>query len=463
MNITLRAIQPTEGQAIFDMILEIDEGENGFVNSLKAKDRAEFDQLILKNYEYSQGIQLAKNHVPQTIYFLYINGYPVGYGKLRHYLNDLLKVHAGHVGYSIRPSERGKGYGSLILSEIIKKANEMNIEEVLLTCYEVNSTSRKVIEHNRGQLVETNNGKCKYIIRTWSRASEMITEPTLQAINERFQHHNINEKMVKIDKLSGTTAGIVYRLESELNIKYILKFDEPIQIQIVEQLLSTYQDSALLPKVLFVAQDQSYFVYTYISGTTHFNRGSKKLWLTLLVKELFNKYQNYQHSKIWGRLDYPLSSWREFNEISIEEAKLNVGQSLTTDDYLFVKSQLIKLFGEGVEQGERYLLHGDAGVHNCVFDQFSLIGIIDPSPMIGPIIYDFIYAFCSSPDDINVETLLSAFDNLEQGRIDKLRLIDEVSVQLYCRVGLCVKHHPNDLSEYLQAWEYWKDLCKSME
>ncbi|NJJ41126.1 phosphotransferase [Paenibacillus apii] len=291
----------------------------------------------------------------------------------------------------------------------------------------------------------------------------MITEPTIQEINRIFQLHLINDEIVKIQRLSGTTSGRVYRLDSNQNNNYILKFDEPNQIQMVEQLLNTYQNSVLLPNVLFTAQDKSHFIYTYINGTTHINRGSKKKWLTILVNELFNKYSKYQHTDIWGRLEYPLRSWREFNEISIEEARINIGNSLTTDDYIFVKSQIIKLFGEEIVQGEKYLLHGDTGVHNFVFDQFSLIGVIDPSPMVGPLIYDFIYAFCSSPDDINIDTLFAAQDNLKQGHIDKIRLIDEVSVQLYCRVGLSVKHHPNDLSEYLKAWEHWKELCKKTQ
>ncbi|MBB6675715.1 hypothetical protein [Cohnella lubricantis] len=48
---------------------------------------------------------------------------------------------------------------------------------------------------------------------------------------------------------------------------------------------------------------------------------------------------------------------------------------------------------------------------------------------------------------------------MELGRIDRARLIDEVTIQLYCRIGLSKKHHPDDLPDYLQAWEYWKGLC----
>ncbi|MBU7316999.1 phosphotransferase [Paenibacillus oleatilyticus] len=106
----------------------------------------------------------------------------------------------------------------------------------------------------------------------------------------------------------------------------------------------------------------------------------------------------------------------------------------------------------------KYLLHGDTGVHNFVFHHFELIGVIDPSPMAGPVTYDFTYAFCSSPDDLNLDTLFAAFELLRHKPIDQSRLVEETIFQLYCRIGICAKVHPKDLAGYLKAWEYWRTL-----
>jgi predicted acetyltransferase len=73
----------------------------------------------------------------------------------------------GHIGYCIRPTERGNGYGNIILMELLKKAKGNGIEEVLLTCDESNVPSRKVIEVNEGRLEEVCNGKCKYWIKNF--------------------------------------------------------------------------------------------------------------------------------------------------------------------------------------------------------------------------------------------------------------------------------------------------------
>ncbi|SES88748.1 phosphotransferase [Paenibacillus sp. NFR01] len=288
----------------------------------------------------------------------------------------------------------------------------------------------------------------------------MIFEPNVVNINRLFVENNLDINIVGFQVMSGTTNGLIVKLTSEQGDKYVLKFDPPNEIQLAVRLLEAYQSSDLLPKIIFVAPDESYFVYSYTEGTTHFNRGSKRDWLTKLVIELLNKYTTCDSENKWGRLGYPRASWWEFNETSVEEAKENIGDVLTNEDYEFVRSQMTKLFNTDYI-AKQYLLHGDTGVHNFVFDRSELIGVIDPSPMVGPLLYDFIYAFCSSPDDITKDTLFAAYAFLEQGTVDKLRLIDEVSIQLYCRIGLSIKHHPNDLPEYLQAWRHWREICQT--
>ncbi|GIP56710.1 hypothetical protein [Paenibacillus woosongensis] len=289
----------------------------------------------------------------------------------------------------------------------------------------------------------------------------MILEPTIQDINKLFRLHHIYDEIIEFVRLSGTTSGLVLRLDSIRGEKYILKYDDPFQIQLAAQFLDTYKDSVLLPKNLFASQDSTYIVYNFIEGTTHVNRGKKKDWLRIITQNLLNKYASYQGEDMWGRIGYPWQTWKEFNEISIEEAKINIGNELSIDDYSLVRSTADKLYANDLEQGEKFYLHGDTGVHNFVYHDSTLIGVIDPSPMVGPIVYDFLYAFCSSPDDMNMDTLFTAYNFLEQGRIEKSRLIEETLIQLYCRVGLSIKHHPNDLPEYKEAWAYWKQICES--
>lgn len=166
MEVNLKELSIQEAKEIHDMALEIGPGENGFVNSLYTASEDTFCEKLLRYHDMARGLNLETHLVPQTIYWLYIDGYPTGYGKLRHYLNEKLLEHGGHIGYVIRPSCRNKGFGKLILRELLRTASEMNIDRVLLTCDEVNMPSRKIIEANNGILTELSEGVCKYWVKT---------------------------------------------------------------------------------------------------------------------------------------------------------------------------------------------------------------------------------------------------------------------------------------------------------
>lgn len=275
-----------------------------------------------------------------------------------------------------------------------------------------------------------------------------------------LHHLNIIDSRATLEdrKMNGTTDGLVYMLTVNEEPTYVLKLDNSANISIVNQFHSTYPTRSILPKLYYTDPANAFILYSYIKGTTHYHRGAKINWLSLLVTELLNHYQLEESTEKWGRLVDPCHSWREFNERGIEGARKNLDNLLPTEDYDKVHS----LLEDTSNVSQKYLLHGDAGVHNFVFDQSSLTGVIDPSPVVGPIIYDFAYAFCSSPDDLNLETLFTAFDLLHDTSISQLRLIQEVILQLYCRIGICATVHPHDLEDYLKAWDDWKVLIPSL-
>ncbi len=110
-DIRLRELNLSDGRDVFDMLHEIPPEENGFMNSAHELSFEQFPGFLRKERDSSEGINLDKSRVPQTIYWLTADGKPVGFGKLRHYLNDSLRRYGGHIGYAIRPSERGKATG----------------------------------------------------------------------------------------------------------------------------------------------------------------------------------------------------------------------------------------------------------------------------------------------------------------------------------------------------------------
>lgn len=210
--------------------------------------------------------------------------------------------------------------------------------------------------------------------------------------------------------------------------------------------------------MLYTDDDGEFIVYTYIAGETHFNCGSKKEWMTRLVNDLFNSYKKVEIDQPWGRInEYTYETWSDFNKSSFAYARNIIGDVLPSEDHIRVEMVMNKL-NIYYAQEEKYYIHGDTGVHNFVYVDKQLKGVIDPSPLIAPIIYDFTYAFCSSPDSLDLDTLFSSFKYLNiPESFTSERLIDEVLFQFYTRIGICIKAHPHDLSSYLEAWSQWRN------
>ena len=76
----------------------------------------------------------------------------VGMIDVRHELNEHLREFGGHIGYSVRPDERKKGYAKAMLRMALQEAVRLKIDRVLVTCNKDNEASRRTILANGGVL-----------------------------------------------------------------------------------------------------------------------------------------------------------------------------------------------------------------------------------------------------------------------------------------------------------------------
>lgn len=163
---------------------EITENDTALLQSIKADykkynpnsnywvNNNEFPNVV-KRLKQSQ-IDSTKTHI--FPFWLMKDGIPIGTVHLKTNIEaeDKWKNYGGHISYTIIPSYRKKGYGTLGLHLALKKCKELGIENALVTCYESNIASSKVIENNYGILKdkvienfdENHNTQllCRYII-----------------------------------------------------------------------------------------------------------------------------------------------------------------------------------------------------------------------------------------------------------------------------------------------------------
>lgn len=78
------------------------------------------------------------------------DGRLVGMIQIRHYFNEYLEKYAGHIGYSVRPSERRKGYAKEMLRLALPYCKSIGLDRVLIACEPGNPASRRTILANGG-------------------------------------------------------------------------------------------------------------------------------------------------------------------------------------------------------------------------------------------------------------------------------------------------------------------------
>ena len=91
---------------------------------------------------------------PQPTYFCLreADGCVVGMVNIRPVFSEFILTEAGHVGYSVRPTERRKGYASFMLSEAVKVCQAAGVRDVVITCEAGNAASAGVIVKCGGAL-----------------------------------------------------------------------------------------------------------------------------------------------------------------------------------------------------------------------------------------------------------------------------------------------------------------------
>jgi len=163
--LSLRKLSENDGRQIYDMLQGIKSDDNGFHNDVKDMPYEQFADWLIKREGYSNSVGLPDWMVPETHYWLFDEEKPVGYGRLRHYLNENLKIDGGHIGYAISYPFRGKGYGNEILRLLLNKAKEFGIQEVHIGgVNKDNEWSNKIIRKNGGKLHRETENKNYYIL-----------------------------------------------------------------------------------------------------------------------------------------------------------------------------------------------------------------------------------------------------------------------------------------------------------
>lgn len=138
-------------RGLAELLLDLGAGENGFGGTPVATGELPLPAYLQRCIEGTDATKLRLDHVPQTVFWALDEAEEaIGMARVRHYLNDKLREHGGHIGYYIRHDKRGQGYGKELLRQALVELRKIGEKRALLTVDSDNIASIKVIQANGG-------------------------------------------------------------------------------------------------------------------------------------------------------------------------------------------------------------------------------------------------------------------------------------------------------------------------
>lgn len=149
----IRLVRPTlelKSKALEYRQEHFDNGEN-IINGSELLDKTESYEEWLKSVKDNENQKTVNPSwvVTDTFFAMDDKDEIVGIIDLRHTLNDFLKDF-GNSGYSVRPSQRQKGYATEMLRQVLDVARGAGLKELHLSVEKGNLPSVKTIVKNGG-------------------------------------------------------------------------------------------------------------------------------------------------------------------------------------------------------------------------------------------------------------------------------------------------------------------------
>jgi predicted acetyltransferase len=134
-----------------EVLRELGAGDSRFKGTSFGRGECDLETSLQECRDSENGRNIPADKVPQSTYWLVSDRERViGIVRVRHRLNEQLLQYGGHIGYYVRPSERGKGYGRLALRLGLEELRRLGVDRALLTVNPTNKFSKRVILANGG-------------------------------------------------------------------------------------------------------------------------------------------------------------------------------------------------------------------------------------------------------------------------------------------------------------------------
>ncbi|MFI5345425.1 MAG: GNAT family N-acetyltransferase [Elusimicrobiota bacterium] len=111
-----------------------------------------FSEHVERLRKNARGEDLPPGRVPDTMLYAFVDGVIVGRVNIRHELNEHLRERGGHIGYSVAPRYRRRGYAAEMFRLCLPICRAVGLTRILITCDDDNVGSWKLLENAGARL-----------------------------------------------------------------------------------------------------------------------------------------------------------------------------------------------------------------------------------------------------------------------------------------------------------------------
>lgn len=237
----------------------------------------------------------------------------------------------------------------------------------------------------------------------------------------------------------GATDAVVFSIAN----KYLIKTVDTNTQKTQSDFLKYYSNIPEFQKIIISNSTLKYICFEFIEGEK-FNKS--KIESKEAITQIYNIVKNYKkyESPNYGYLyEDNYTTWAEFLKSEVDYSTEAIQNLENCENLKNIAEQSIKNIQNFAP--EKYLIHGDFGVHNFI-NHNGKIKVIDPMPLIGDYLYDFYYAIFSDADifgNLDINYILKFFDkNIEYQK-------NMIKIVLYIRMCRAWKYNKNQFETYI--------------
>lgn len=252
-----------------------------------------------------------------------------------------------------------------------------------------------------------------------------------------------NKLSIKVHKkdieyyTDGSTDSMVF----SINKKYLVKTTNKLTFKTQIEFLNKYKTD-YFQKIITHNENLKYLCFEYIDGikVIDFDIYDKK-YLIKQIYDITSNYIPYEYEGYGYLFDNYNKSWYQF---LYDEVIYSSEFIKEIDMHIVLKSlNIIKEYNV-----DKYLIHGDFGVHNFLLNN-NKIQVIDPMGVVGDKLYDFYFACLSNYSlfsTIELSYILSYYDS------DELYKKALFIIVFYIRMSRTKVYNINSFDKYLDKY-----------